>query len=120
VGGDILVPVPVHAAKKRQRGFDQAELLARGVSRELGIPMLYALQRAAKTTAQHSLGRGARASNVAAAFGVAPRFLGDVSGGWIVLVDDVVTTGATLAGCARALYESGAFAVSALTLARER
>jgi ComF family protein len=120
VGGDILVPVPVHAAKKRQRGFDQAELLARGVSRELGIPMLYALQRAAKTTAQHSLGRGARASNVAAAFGVAPRCLGDVSGRWIVLVDDVVTTGATLAGCARALYESGAFAVSALTLARER
>jgi predicted amidophosphoribosyltransferase len=82
--------------------------------------MLYALERAAKTTAQHSLGRRARASNVAAAFAVAPRHVSSVSGRWIVLVDDVVTTGATLAGCARALYESGAFAVSALTLARER
>jgi ComF family protein len=120
IGGDILVPVPVHAARRKQRGFDQAELLARAVATELGIPMRYALQRAAKTTAQHSLGRGARASNVAAAFGVAPRYVEDVIGRWIVLVDDVVTTGATLAGCARALYEAGAFAVSALTLARER
>ncbi len=120
VGGEVLVPVPVHAAKRRQRGFDQAELLARGVAAELRIPMLYALERAAKTTAQHSLGRRARASNVAAAFAVAPRHVSSVSGRWIVLVDDVVTTGATLAGCARALYESGAFAVSALTLARER
>jgi ComF family protein len=120
VGGDLLVPVPVHAAKRRQRGFDQAELLARGVGAELEIPMLYALHRAARTTAQHSLGRRERASNVAAAFGVAPRYEDEVKGRWIVLVDDVVTTGATLAGCARALYEAGAFAVSALTLARER
>jgi len=120
VSGDILVPVPVHAAKRRQRGFDQAELLARAVGAELGMPMLYALQRAAKTSAQHSLGRTERASNVAAAFGVVPRYASEVRGSWIVLVDDVVTTGATLAGCARALYEAGAFAVSALTLARER
>jgi len=120
VGGDVLVPVPVHAAKRRQRGFDQAELLARGVGADLRIPMLYALQRAAKTAAQHSLGRRERASNVAAAFGVAPRYVDEVRGRWIVLIDDVVTTGATLAGCARALYEADAFAVSALTLARER
>jgi ComF family protein len=120
VGGDVLVPVPVHAAKRRQRGFDQAELLARGVGEELQMPMLYALQRAAKTTAQHSLGRRARASNVAAAFAVAPRCVNEVRDRWIVLVDDVVTTGATLAGCAAALYEAGALAVSALTLARER
>ena len=49
IGGDILVPVPVHAAKRRQRGFDQAELLARGVGAQLGIPVIYALQRAART-----------------------------------------------------------------------
>jgi ComF family protein len=120
VGGDILVPVPVHAARRRQRGFDQAELLARGIGERLGLPVLYALERAARTTAQHQLGRRARQSNVKHAFGVAPRYIDDVRDRWLILVDDVVTTGATLAGCAAALYEAGAFAVSALTLARER
>jgi predicted amidophosphoribosyltransferase len=57
---------------------------------------------------------------VSGAFGVAPRHADEVKGRWLVLVDDVVTSGATLAGCARVLYEAGAFAVSALTLARER
>jgi ComF family protein len=120
VGGDLFVPVPVHAARRRERGFDQAELLARGVSQRLGRPMRYALQRASRTMAQHQLGRRARQSNVGGAFVVAPRHADDVRGRWIVLIDDVMTTGATLAGCARALYEAGAFAVSALTLARER
>ena len=120
IGGDLLVPVPVHAQKRRDRGFDQAELLARGVGRSLGIPVVYALERAARTTAQHQLGRSARQSNVAHAFGVAPRHVSDVKGRWIVLVDDVVTSGATLAGCAAALHVAGAYAVSALTLARER
>ncbi len=120
VGGDFLVPVPVHAERRRQRGFDQAELLARGVGERLGLRVVGALERAARTTAQHQLGRGARQSNVSQAFGVAPRHTKEISGRWLVLVDDVVTSGATLAGCARALYEAGAFAVSALTLARER
>lgn len=120
VGGDILVPVPVHAQRRRQRGFDQAELLARGVGDRLGLRVVAALERAARTTAQHQLGRRARQSNVSQAFGVAPRYAEDVRGRWLVLIDDVVTSGATLAGCARALYEAGAFAVSALTLARER
>lgn len=52
VGGDILVPVPVHAERRRQRGFDQAELLARGVGERLGVPVVRALERAARTTAQ--------------------------------------------------------------------
>jgi ComF family protein len=120
IGGDVLVPVPVHAQRRRDRGFDQAELLARGIGQRLGIPVVYALERAARTTAQHQLGRSARQSNVAHAFGVAPRHFADVEGRWIVLVDDVVTSGATLAGCAAALHEAGAYAVSALTLARER
>jgi len=120
VGGELLVPVPVHAQKRRDRGFDQAELLARGVGEKLGLPMIYALQRSARTTAQHQLGRRARQSNVQGAFEVAPRHIGDVRSRWVILVDDVVTSGATLSGCARALYEAGAFAVSALTLARER
>jgi ComF family protein len=120
IGGDLLVPVPVHAQKRRDRGFDQAELLARDVGRLLGIPVVHALERAARTTAQHQLGRSARQSNVAHAFGVAPQRVSDVKGRWIVLVDDVVTSGATLAGCAAVLHEAGAYAVSALTLARER
>ncbi len=120
IGGDFLVPVPVHAQRRRQRGFDQAELLARGVGERLHLPVLNALERAARTTAQHQLGRRARQSNVSQAFGVAPRYADNVNGRWLVLIDDVVTSGATLSGCARALYDAGAFAVSALTLARER
>jgi ComF family protein len=120
VGGDMLVPVPVHAQRRRQRGFDQAELLARGVGERLGLPVARVLERAARTAAQHKLGRDARQSNVAQAFGVRVRYADVVRGRWPVLVDDVVTSGATLAGCARALYDAGAFAVSALTLARER
>ena len=120
IGGQIFVPVPVHAQRRRERGFDQAELLARDVGRRLGLPTLYALERAARTTAQHQLGRGARQSNVKGAFTVASRHAEAVRGKWLVLIDDVVTSGATLAGCAAALYDAGAFAVSALTLARER
>jgi ComF family protein len=119
-GGEVLVPVPVHAARLRQRGFDQAELLARGVGRALNLPVATALERAAKTAAQHSLGRRARAANVGGAFVVKPAVSAQVKGRWVVLVDDVVTTGATLSGCAEALYAAGASAVSGLALARER
>lgn len=120
IGGDVLVPVPVHAARRRQRGFDQAELLARGVGRELGLPVATALGRTTRTTAQHSLDRRARAVNVGHAFVVTPAGEAQVRGRWVVLIDDVVTTGATLSGCAGALYTAGAAAVSGLALARER
>jgi len=120
IGGQLLVPVPVHAQKRRDRGFDQAELLARGVGHRLSLPVVYALRRSARTTAQHQLGRSARQTNVRGAFEVTPRHVSDVRGRWVILVDDVVTSGATLSGCAHALYDAGAFAVSALTLARER
>ncbi|MEO8626334.1 MAG: hypothetical protein ABI452_06510, partial [Candidatus Limnocylindrales bacterium] len=59
IGGDFLVPVPVHAARLRKRGFDQAELLARAAARLLGLPVALALERAAKTAAQHALSRRA-------------------------------------------------------------
>jgi ComF family protein len=120
IGGDVLVPVPVHAARKRERGFDQAELLAQAVGAELRLPVVPALRRAAKTAAQHALGRGARAGNVGHAFALDPRWQASVAGTWLVLVDDVVTTGATVGACADALYGAGARAVSALSLARER
>jgi len=120
VGGDLLVPVPVHAARRRQRGFDQAELLARGVGSVLGLPVVLAVRRATRTTAQHELGRRARAANVGHAFAIAPEHAAVIRGAWPVLIDDLTTTGATLAGCADALYGAGARAVSALALARER
>ena len=120
IGGDVLVPVPVHPARRRLRGFDQAELLARGVGTILNIPVVSAVRRATQTTAQHELGRRARAANVGHAFAIATGHAARMRGAWPVLIDDLTTTGSTFAGCGHVLYEAGADAVSALALARER
>jgi len=120
-GGDLLVPVPVHAARARERGYDQAELLAAAAARSLDLPALPLLERRRATTAQYQLSRDARATNVGGAFRLRdPTGSGALRGRWPVLVDDVVTTGATLAACATALLEAGALGVSAVTVARER
>lgn len=119
-GGELLTWVPVHPARLRERGFDQAELLARGVAGRLQLPVARCLERQVRTTAQHTLGRRDRASNVERAFRVPASAHGGVAGRWLVIVDDILTTGSTLGGCAAALAAGGASGVSALTVARDR
>lgn len=119
VGADVVVHVPVHADRARVRGYDQAERIARVAASVLGLPHVAALERHRATIAQFDLDRGDRVSNVADAFRVrdgAPSLIGR----WVLLVDDVTTTGSTLASCAEALEAAGALAVSAITVARER
>jgi ComF family protein len=123
-GGDVLVPVPVHAERARRRGYDQAELIARAAGRALGLPCAPILERIRATTAQFDLDRSTRATNVRGAFALRARGTSargnPLAGRWIVLVDDVITTGATLSACAEPLLAAGALGVSAITVARER
>ena len=175
----MLVPVPVHAERARRRGYDQAELIARSVAAELGLPCAPILERARATIAQFDLDRSERSVNVRGAFQLKPRPTArapapvarpaadarqapgtppaldarpapdagpapdarpaadprpdaracpderapadqPLAGRWVVLIDDVVTTGATLAECAAPLLQAGALGVSAITVARER
>ena len=113
-----VVPVPLHPWRRMRRGFNQASDLAA----YLGAPIARVLWRARPTPKQMALNRAARRRNVRRAFRIAPwatrRMLDrDVRGRSVVLVDDVVTTGATLHACAAALREAGAKEVRALTVA---
>ena len=114
----ILVPVPLHRRRLHERGFNQAELLAREVARLLGAPFAAgALRRDVDTASQVAMPhRGERVRNVQDAFAVAQP---PDSGASVVLVDDVTTTGATLASASRALLASGVARVYGLTFARE-
>lgn len=116
-GGIVLVPVPLHPRRKRERGFNQAELLAAELGRRLGAPVAAsALVRRACTQAQTGLSAAERRKNVAGAFAVRRRT--QVAGRVVVLVDDVVTTGATARACATALRQAGASDVRLLSAAR--
>jgi ComF family protein len=119
-GGELLVPVPVHAGRRRERGYDQAELIAGVAAAALDLPWLPAVERRRATAPQYRLDRRHRAANVDDAFAVRPEAREAVRGRWVVLVDDVVTTGATLCAAAQALLDGGAIATSAVTVARER
>ena len=113
---DALAPVPLHAARQRERGYNQSERLAAVVSRAIGCPLEpAAISRRRATAQQAQLDREARKVNVAGAFVARPE---RVSGRRILIIDDVYTTGATLRACADALYAAGAMDVAALTLAK--
>jgi ComF family protein len=112
----LLVPVPMHPRRLRERGFHPAGVLARALSRAMRIPADPRALRAARATAsQTGLDRRARRANVRAAFDARPGFSSPIC---VALVDDVVTTGATLAECARALRRAGARHVVGICVAR--
>jgi len=116
-GFDVLIPVPLHIDRLRERGFNQSLLLAAWVSRSVERPLWPdALQRIRWTESQITLDRAQRRSNVRGAFRVRrPR---QVAGRRVILVDDVYTTGATANECARVLRGAGAEEVYVITLAR--
>lgn len=113
---DVIVPMPLHWRKRLQRGFNQAELLAKVVSRRSGVGITNALRRRKQTDPQAGLTRSQRRTNVAGAFEVSRRE--QVEGRHVLLIDDVLTTGATAGACAAALKRAGARRVTLLTLAR--
>ena len=115
---DVVVPVPLHAARLRERGYNQAALLACEMARRVGLAVDgQTLNRQRATAPQVELDASQRRENVRDAFRCSGNAL---SGKQVLLVDDVCTTGSTLEACALALYEGGAHAVRALTLACAR
>jgi ComF family protein len=113
----LLVPVPLHLGRLRTRGFDQAALLARALGRRRGLETAVdVLRRLRETPVQAELGAAARRRNLRDAFEV--RALGAVRGRDVVVIDDVLTTGATADACARALRRAGARRVDVFTVGR--
>lgn len=114
---DLIVPVPLHPSRQRSRGYNQAALLAREISRRTHVPLD---ERAARRTRRtrplaESMSRAERQAIVRGAFSATGS---RVEGARILLIDDVATTGATLSACAEALHAAGAASVAGLTLTR--
>lgn len=113
---DLLIAVPLHPRRERERGYNQAHLLAEALGRETGLPVSKGiLSRRRETKSQVDLNAAERKANVHGAFHCEP---GRIDGRRIVLIDDVCTTGATLEACSIALRQAGAASVCGLTLAR--
>jgi ComF family protein len=116
---DALVPVPLHWRRQWMRRFNQSAMLAAAISSETGVPVAASvLKRVKPTVQQFGLSRTERAANVQGAFRVPPDGKAAVTRRRLVLIDDVLTTGATVDGCARALLRAGAANVDVLVFAR--
>lgn len=115
----VIVPVPLHRWRLLGRRYNQSALLARSVSRLTGVPLLVdGLIRKRATPPQTRLRRSQRLRNVRGAFTVSAARRGEIADRHILLIDDVMTTGATAEACAKALMDAGAGQVDLLTLAR--
>lgn len=116
---EVIVPVPLHRLRLRERGYNHAALIARGVAEVLRLPLAAgALLRVAPTLPQTDLGRRERYANVRGAFQVDRAGERVIRGRAILIIDDVLTSGATAAGCVQALLAAGAVEVRVATLAR--
>ena len=116
---DLIVPVPLHRARLWRRRFNQAAALGGAIARQAARPLdTGALQRVRPTRPQVGLTRAERARNLQGAFRVAPEARPRLAGRRLLLVDDVLTTGATANAAARALIRAGAREVDVLTFAR--
>jgi competence protein ComFC len=112
---DLIVPVSISRKRKAWRGFNQAELLAKGISNKLGIPAENAVAKVKDTKTQVGLTKKQRLENLKSAY----KCIGDVQGKSILLIDDVITTGSTLTEIADVLKKSGAKRIMAATIAKE-
>jgi len=113
---DAVVPMPLHWMRRWSRGFNQSELLAREIGRRASVPVRKLVRRVKATTPQAGLTNAKRRANVGGAFRV--RRGANARGLRVLLVDDVMTTGATASACARVLKQAGAARVVLLTVAR--
>jgi ComF family protein len=114
-----LVPVPLARVRERERGYNQSTLLARALAAKWELPVHdHVLERVRATRTQTRLTPDERRGNVSSAFRVPEAAAGELRGKHIVLVDDVITTGATLATCAAELFRAGARVISIVTFGR--
>ena len=112
---DMLVPVPLHANRLQERGYNQSELLVRALSRQTGMPWQRSIVRVRDTPHQTGLNRTERLHNLHEAFGCSPS--ANVEGKRVIVVDDVFTTGTTLLSCAKVLHQNGAKSIVSCTIA---
>jgi len=118
---DLLVPVPLHPARQRERGYNQADLLARALGDMISLPVVTSgFERVRYTQSQISLNAADRRENVQNAFVFSSRRDSIVSDRHVVVIDDVCTTGSTLEACSVALKDAGARTVWGFTLARAK
>jgi len=119
MSADLLVPVPLHPARQRERGYNQADLLAQALGDMISLPVVMTgFRRVRSTQSQTRLNAADRRENVQGAFAYGPRRDNILSDRRVVVIDDVCTTGSTLEACSQALKDAGASTVWGFTLAR--